>query len=538
MTKTTQLDRVLSSWIGRLRLQRALLWFPRGLAFGLGVSLVVGGVGLYWERLLKSEFLALTILISSLAPILASLMAYLWRVDSIKAARHFDRIFHLDERVSTALELSASDRTDELIRKQLDDATRAARNAKPERGLPLRVQRVDVLISFIFIALLSLTWFRGERLFEEARKTRAVEQAVEEQQQKIEELIQEINTNENLTEEQKRELSKPLEEALQGLEENPSMEGSVATLASTEQKLQALSSDQSAQMSQALEEQGNQLAGQEGSPLESFGEQLANGNYAAAGNELTNMDLSQMSPQELQDLADQLEQMAQGLQSTNPQLAGQLQQAAQDIRNGDLQSAQQAMANAGQQLAQAGQQIAYSQAAQQAAGQMQQGAGQIIAAGGGQQQANASTQEQGQGQGQGQGQSQGTGQGGTNNGNSAGGSGSGHSDQSNASGGEAGSDPIEQSHASDGGELPYEQIYAPSLLGGAGGETVGLPSAGQDGDVVGTGPTTPAEDGQNLVPYTEVFAQYQQFNRQAIDNGEAPPQYLDIIRGYFGSIQP
>jgi len=186
------------------------------------------------------------------------------------------------------------------------------------------------------------------------------------------------------------------------------------------------------------------------------------------------------------------------------------------------------MTNASTQLAHASQQITASQMANQASGQLQQGAGQVLAAGGGTQpsQANASTQGQGNQQS------------GQNNGGGGSGSGLGSAPQSNSSGPEADSSPIPQNNgAGNGGESAYQQIYAPSLLGGAGGDTLGLPTSGENGDVVGKSPTT-AENGQSLVPYTKVYSQYNQFNRQAIENGEVPAQFMDLIRNYFDSLQP
>ena len=71
---------------------------------------------------------------------------------------------------------------------------------------------------------------------------------------------------------------------------------------------------------------------------------------------------------------------------------------------------------------------------------------------------------------------------------------------------------------------------------GENGDNLGLPSSGTDGDVVGTSPTT-ATDGLSLVPYTNVFAQYQQFYYQAIENGQVPIQFYDLIRNYFISLK-
>jgi len=528
MTTINHLSQTLGQWIRWLRLQRALTWSLRGLAAGLALSLLIGGVGLYQAKLLKQEFLALVISFVILLPMIFAVIAYFWNIKPMKAARYFDRAFHLEERVSTALELQNENHSVEMIQKQLDDAVNVAREIKPSRDLPLHLKKLDVASALVFAALIGTLWFRGETLFAAASQQRAVEEAIAAQQTQIEEIIKEINANETLTNEQKQALAKPLEDALSGLKENPSMEGAVSTLVSTSEKLQAMSSQQAGQSMQALKEAGSSLASQEGTPLESAGKNLASGNLANAASDLANMDLSKMSAAELRQLAKQLESMASTLASTNPQLAEQLTNAAQAIRSGDMASAQQAMASAASQMVQAGQQINASQTASQAAGQLQQGAGQVLAAGGGNQPAQGNASAPGQ-------PNQQSGQ---SNGGSGSGAGSGSAPQSNQPGTEAGSSPIEQNNgAGDGSESAYQQIYAPSLMGGAGGDTLGVPTSGEDGEVIGTSPTT-AEDGTNLVPYTQVYSQYNQFNRQAIENGEVPPQFMDLIRNYFDSLQP
>ncbi len=526
MSTINNLNHTLQTWIRWLRVQRALTWYLRGLAAALGLSLLFGGVGLAQAKLLKQEFLALVVASVTLLPILSAIIAFFWNVNPAQAARHFDRAFHLEERISTALELSTADHANEMVQKQLDDAVSAARTVKPRRDLPLRLKRFDSALTLIFALLIAALWFRGEALFAAASRQRAVEQAIAAQQEQIEEIIKEINENDALTAEQKQELTEPLNEALQALDQNPSLEGAVSVLTNTGEKLQALDSEQAGQTAQALKEAGSSLQSQEGTPLESVGQNLANGDFTQAANELNNMDLSQMSAEELQKLAEQLQATAESLSSTNPQLAQALQQAAEEIRKGDLAAAQQALANASQQMANAGQQVTAAQTASQAASQMQTGAGQLLAAGGG----NQSTQANGQGQ-------QGNGSGGQNGGAAGSGAGSGDSPDSPQQGDEAGSSPIEQNNgAGDGGESAYEQIYAPSLFGGENGDNLGLPSSGTDGDVVGTSPTT-ATDGLSLVPYTNVFAQYQQFYYQAIENGQVPIQFYDLIRNYFISLK-
>jgi hypothetical protein len=521
-----QLTQTLNQWIRWLRLQRALTWYLRGLAAALGLSLLLGGVGLVQAKLLKQEFLALILFCVFALPLTFAIAAYFWRIQPMQAARYFDRAFHLDERVSTALELQNENHAAGMIQKQLDDAVSAARKIHPRRELPLQFPKLDLALALFFTLLIGTLWFRGETLFAAASQQRAVEEAIAAEQAKIEEIIKELAEAESLTDEQKEALAKPLEDALQNLKDNPTMEGAVSTLTSTGEKLKALDSQQAAQIQQALNQAGSSLAAQEGTPLEGVGKDLAKGNFAGAASKLANMDLRQMSAKELQKLAEQLEAMASSLAATNPELAQQLMDAAQAIRSGDIAAAQQAMSSAASQMAQAGQQVTAAQMANQAAGQLQQGAGKILAAGGGKTPSQGGAMAQGN---QSDGQS---------NGNGGSGSGSGSAPQSNQTGGEASTSPIPQNNgAGDGGESAYQQIYAPALLGGAGGDTLGVPTSGEDGEVIGTSPTT-AEDGQSLVPYTEVYSQYNQFNRQALENGEVPVQFMDVVRNYFGSLQP
>lgn len=535
MATIHDLSNTLNHWTRRLRIQRAFKWFLRGLILGLALAFIVGVYGLFQLILLRNEFLAVTLALTLIIPIIISLIAYLWPVQPIHAARHFDRVFHLGERMSTAFELHQTHSNNPLATRQLEDAVNIARKIKPSRDIPLQWKKRELAYALGIALLIGLVWFRGEQWFESARQARAVEQAVAEEAAQIEETIQQIQANDALTEEQKQELTQLLEQTQQSLQENPSLEGSVSTLTTTSEKLESMSSAQTEQMSQALQETGSDLAKQEGSPLQGVGEALAQGNTVNAASELANINVNELNASEANQLANQLDAMADSLQSTNPQLAQELQTAADALRRGDTAAAQQALQNASQSMAQAGQQVAMSQTASQTAQQLNQGVGQIMAAGG-----SGQSQQAQNGQGQGQqanGQGSQNGQSGQNPGGT--GSGNGSGDAPGQTGPEAGTNPIDQNNGpGDGGQESYEQIYAPSLLGGDGNTTVNLPGSGQDGDVIGQGPTDPSQPGQSLVPYTEVYSQYDQFNRQAIESGDIPVDFMSIIRNYFDSLQP
>lgn len=189
-----------------MRLQRALTWYLHGLAAALGLSLLAGGIGLYQAKLLKQEFLTLIVFCVIALPVAFAIAAYFWRVQTIQAARYFDRAFHLEERVSTALELQNENHSVEIIQKQLDDAVSASRQIRPSRDLPLRLPKFDLALALVFAALIGTLWFRGETLFAAASQQRAVEEAIAAEQAEIEEIIKEINASEFLTDEQKKRL--------------------------------------------------------------------------------------------------------------------------------------------------------------------------------------------------------------------------------------------------------------------------------------------------------------------------------------------
>jgi len=517
------LYRILHIWIFRWRLQRAALYAARGLAVGLGLALLAGGAGLYFQKIIKSEFLGLALISSLAATLLFGWVAALWRIRPLQAARHFDREFHLRERMSSALEVSEQQANNPLAEILLRDAIRSAAKIQPARQIPLRFKKIDLALTLLFSILIGALWFRGENLFAAAQHQRNLEMSIDEQRAKVEEIIRAMEENPALTDAQKQALTEPLKQAQERLRQTNTLEGAVSTLATTGEKMQALS-EKNAQAMQALKEAGGSLAGQEGSPLQALGQDLSDGNFARAAADLANMDLSQMTPQELAQLANQLEALAKDLAETNPQMAQALQDAAQQMRAGNLSEAQQALQDAAQKMAASAQQAAGMQAAQQAGQALSAGAQNLLAMGGGQnpQEANQGTGNQGLG----------------NQGGAGGGSGRGDAPDSNAAGGEASLAPIEQNNgAGDGGESAYEQIYTPQLLNADTQDSMGLPTSGEDGAVIGERPTT-AKDGESLVPYTEVYSQYDSFNHQAIDNGDAPPQFLDLIRNYFDSIQP
>ncbi len=550
----TELETILTQWNIWYRLRRAIDWGMRGLLFGLTMALGLAAASTLRGLLVRAEF---TILVAALA--LGSLSAaivagLLWRVDRQRLARFFDLHFHLKERISTALELSvephpapysaapysaqAPSPAAGIIQAQHLDAVAAARQVNPGWRFFWQITRPQVLLAAILIAATAVVSIFGGPLFERATQRRVVQQAVQAEIEALEVLLGEIEANPYLTEDQKEVLNEELEKTIQQLQGAETTEQAVAALTSAENELEQIAQQNpfdpaAQQQAQALQEAGNSLLqGEEGGPLESFAQNLAEGDILGAAQDLQNLDLENMSTEELAALAEQLEALADSLVNTNPELAQSLQQAAEALRSGDTQAAQQALGQASQSLSAAAQSIQQAGAVQQAQVGAASGQERIIQAG-----QNAQNLEQGQpgaGQGQGAGQSPGQGQSGGS------GAGSGQSSGSEGQGPEAGNDPISQNNKpGDGGLSQYEPVYAPTHLGGSGGEEVILPGSDQPGgDVTGLSNTSPGDENPSTVPYVDVFPSYVEAYRQAIENGQVPPALRSLVKKYFSSLEP
>ncbi len=529
------LNQRLSAWMRWYRLRRAADWAGYGLVFGMAAGLGFSLAAVFAARLLLPEFILFTLISGLLGLVFAAAAGYLWRLSPQQAAVYFDRALGLKERLSTALELAQPGRAEgisaEMVQRQRQDALAASQAVNPRSRLPLRFNRLHAIVSVLILALVTLVALRGETLFQAALQHRAIQQAISQQIERIEAIQSTIENNPNLTPEQKEALLQPLEEALQGLREAETVEQAVSVLTAAEQELEALQDPAASQQSQALQEIGDSLSQQQGSPLQEFGQELASGDVAGAAQELSQIDPASLSAEEAVALAEQLQEAAEALQSTDPALAEQLSQAAEALQNGDAEAAQQALQQASQSLAQASQQIAGSQAAGEAASQVGQGQQQMLQSGLSQQ------AQSGQGQGQGEGQSEGQGEGSSTQPGEAG---TGSGDAGDAQGSEAGEDPISQGNGpGDGGESAYEPIYAPEHLGGEGGADVTLPTSGDpNGEVIGQGNTTPGAPNQSSVPYVEAYPYYEQFYRQALENGRVPMSMREYVRRYFSSLEP
>jgi hypothetical protein len=518
-----EINRYLQSWLLRFRLQRALRWSGRGLLAGLILVVILAVWIVPQTDMLLAQFTQLAIGLAAVCLGLAGLAGYLWPVNHTAAMRYFDRRFNLRERISTAVEFSHSELPENsLLTAQRQDALEHAQRVDLGISLPWRFAWLEMGAALALILLVVGLTVRNQPHFLAAMQKQNLIKLIQEQAATLEEVQSNIQKLEHLTPEQRSALEEPLEEAARKLESAQSLEEALSALNQAEQALQSLSPAEIQNQAAELMEAGQAISSQDGGPLATFGQQLAEGEFSQAAETLGTLDPAALSAEQRGNLADSLQTAASALASSNPGLAQDLQNAAEDLQSGNLTGAEQALSQAAEQLAGQASNLAAANAASQAAAQLSASQQDLAQAGSSvDAQANVSSQA-------------------GSSGNSSAGAGQGESQVEEADGGQAGSQPIGTSNQpGDGGERQYESIYAPQRLNSEAGQNVQLPGSGQEGEVIGEAGQAPGiTPEQSLIPYSEVFAAYETVIRQAIESGQVPPHLRALVRDYFSSLAP
>ncbi|MDH5506740.1 MAG: hypothetical protein OEZ02_05930 [Anaerolineae bacterium] len=514
MASISELESLVNQWAAKLRLhqagQRAWQGATAGMALGLGLAFY----GALHARVLQIEVVVLVLSSTGAGAAFAWLAAFYKKRPILESARHFDRIFSLKERTSTALELAHSHIVlhSGLVQRQYADALLHAQQVHPSDHFP-RLRRLPSVVMLILMGVFTtMLWFYGENLFQAAEAQRAVEETIAQQIMEVEALRDEIQKNERLNAEQRQALVQPLDEALQGLEKAQSLEEALALLNEAEQQLQALEDGTAAANFQGLREAGELLSKNPGERLDDFAESLAQGDLLQAAQDLREIDPGTLNPDEIEELADKLEKTAELLEPTNPELAQQLSEAAEALQQTDAQNAEQALEQAAETLEQLNENLEMAQAAEDAAEQLDQAEQQMAE--------NSGMESSGSGE-------QST-------------SGSGAGELGQQPDGQTGSLSLDENgEAGDGGTTDYEQIYAAQGPQDQSEQGLQLPESGQAGDTnLGEIGSNPTEGEPSLVPYSEVFAEYEDIFRAALENGEIPLFLRQLIKEYFSALEP
>ena len=257
-----------------------------------------------------------------------------------------------------------------LYADQRQDALEHARQVDVKDGLPWKIPWREVGIVLGLIAIVAGLSLRDQPYFLAAMQKQTLMKQIQAQAAELEELQSNIQKLENLTAEQRYALEEPVDEAARRLESAQSLEEALSALNQAEQDLQALSPQGVKEQAAGLRQTGQALGSQAGNALESFGENLARGEYDQAAQALEAIDPSMLSATQQRDLAENLQSAAETLSASNPELSQGLQNAAEALQSGDPAASGQSLDRAAQTLRSQAGDLAMAEAAGQAASQL------------------------------------------------------------------------------------------------------------------------------------------------------------------------
>lgn len=534
-------------WSRRARWQRSFALLFLGLAAGLGVALIVALASRLTPLLNRPALVILSIILALFGLLTALLYPWLRSLGktSVAWAREFDAQFDLKERVSTTLELNAGKivTKNNVIRKdQKRDAEQIAAKVNIKKNLPFRLSRRDALVGLLFLVALVVTLLfpnpQEQALANQARLREVARQQI----QQLEQAKQAISQS-SLSDEQKKAAIQALENAQRQLSDsNLTPEKALAAINDAQTKLDALRDQMNTQRQDDLQDAGQSLAPDE--LTNALANALANREFDRAAEHMRQLTRPNgersLNEDEMQRLADQLEQLARDVRNSDPQLAQRLRDAAQQMREGREQEARQSLEQAARQVQQTGQQQQNQQAldAAQQRAEMSRRALQQAASG----DPSARSQQQGgvntdgiEGQELPNSNQQNQQQGGREAFSQDGAQVPGNL-QGSSAGGEGAQEARERTgHSEDFGS--QDSVYAPNRVAG-GQKQVVLPDREGINAPDPNGRRSVAPEGGSVVPYQDVYGDYAGAADEALQGGAVPSDKRDYVKDYFSSLDP
>ncbi|MDX2162481.1 MAG: hypothetical protein SF162_14235 [bacterium] len=378
------LKRAVSGWDRRARVQQSIVWLPRAVMAGLGLSGALAVFNRVQPFLIPASLALITAIMVTAAVLIA--LAAVWLRDRDPArlaarALRYDLALGLEARVSTALELiEGRIRSNaELTARQLAEAQTWAAGADAKTALPIRIPwRAWLFVLALALVLALLTVLpnpQADALADDAARDAAEQAAIEAARDDLRAITQDIAADPDLEDPARESLLETLDQARQTLEgPDVSPEEAFAALSDVQSELNRQANDllaRSAAAQQALNQAAARLStaagASPGAAPQDLGELL---------NQLADQ-MAQMPPgQGAGGMASALQQAAQSMMGTNPGLAQQLQQAGDQLGQGNPQGASQSAQQAAQSAEQAQQQAAQQASAGQNAQQQSQQAAQ------------------------------------------------------------------------------------------------------------------------------------------------------------------
>lgn len=536
------LTKQLAAVNGRFRLQQSLIWGPRGALLGLLLAAIVAALARLRPLLTNQELGMVALGLAGIGLVVGWLWAWLKRPSLNQQARQADAALGLQERATTAVEIAegAIATTPFFANQQRQDALAQLKAIDVAAALPLNWNRRDWLLLALAIVLLGMAVWLNNPQAERLATQRAIGQAIAEEANELEALAEEIRQDPNLNEAQQEELLAPIEEALEALQaSDTSQEQAVATLSEASTELRELSESVAPpNLQEELAPAAEALA--ENRDTTELTEAFQDGslNQASAATAQLAENLPTFNEETLSQLADALAQTSESLETTDQPLSEAFQEAASALDAQDLAAAQEALEELAAELAERGEETAVaealSQQAQSLADQLNESRQTVAQAG-----AEGTSEDQQQAAGDPQ-----AGEGAT-----SGGLGGGQAGSEGQTQGEGGTAELESGRGSGLGSAgprggDAETVFVPDAvdLSNVEGEDVELPAEcrANPADCGGLLNETPSEfeDETSIVPYTDVFGDYQDAANEALSDDYIPLGLKGYVRDYFSSLEP
>ena len=540
-----------NSVIQRQRWQDTVTFSFWAVTSGLGLTLLLLIAGRLFPLAFPLALLAGGIILTG--AILGGALLYAWLRPHQNSliARRLDHLLHLDERLTTALELGANNGkiSQTIVQNQLSDTVAHLQGFEASQHFPLPfswrgLMTVNLLMLGLAASLIAPNpqvpilqqWFQQQQVIadqieqlEEIRADLLQDEALlatpqgDEAIQTLDELLDSLQDNSLSSEEMLAEISEA-EQTLAGLQnENSAKEKtlnevaeSLSQFASTSDLAEAIEQRDLARAQEFLQS-ASETAAADPAAAETMAEALAQAAEAAAetGD---------------QELAESLQQAAEALQQSAESQAGQ---------NG--QAAQEALEQAAEALAEAQQQLGNQESLQEALGNIQEAREQLAEAGQSGEGGEGGQSPEGQelSSGEGQGGSGGSGQmpfeeGGSGRGEPGDAPGDLFADRPNDLAAETDNGPNE-------GRLGEFDSQYPSIhWGGEGGPIVNPDQQGATGGIpIGEAPVNPDQaPNPSQIPYDQVYGQYSEAASEALDDNYIPLGMKEYVRDYFGALEP
>lgn len=507
------------------RLNTSLRWYDvvQTAGWTIAGTLVIGlcaallsRVTPLWNRITILRMLGISVVLNT---VLSVIIGWVWPRPIEKQLRRLDLGLNLADRLTTAWELTSGNiKTSPQMARHLYHETLTWVRAVDANTVfkPYPARAIVIIIAITGLLLMPALWLPNPQEAILAQR-KIEEEATAEAIAQLEQTKQMLNENTALTEDQQEQLQALLNEALAGLGDPAmSLEQKQQLLLDTHAALMALQQPEATQQVQQLSEAAPLSTAAIVAPLSKA---LQTGDLELAAAYLRGLVDDQGIPltqEETLALADAFNAIADNLQSTNPELAEQFRQIAQETYTGDATGGKKAVEEAANMLEGIAEANAPNQAMAHAQSQLQNAQSQLGQATTGrsatagehttQQQGNAQTGSQGN---DGHGTQPGTGQSG--NGGGAGQSASQHSEDS-------------------GSSAPYGAGESNRLT--ERGSEITIPRPEQEGQPV----PKIGERNQSRIAYQEVYGTYLDAAEADLSRSSYPPVLRQYVQEYFSGL--